>query len=186
MPCFFSTLPFSFLSFILFNLILYFCFYSPTSACGHTDETPRWEGKARRRNASAPLLFLFLLVAHVCGPPSGGGRATEAHLQTQLPFKQMFARTHTCTHGHTHAYTAVKSKPIMSHLFLTSSQSDQVDRRPGGGGSASLWPFSHTCSGTQTLLNLGSCRFFLPPTLILLPCLLTPSIFIIPLFPPFF
>lgn len=121
---FFPTLPFSFLSFILFNLILYFCFYSPTPACGHTDETPRWEGR---------LLFLFLLVAHVRGPPSGGGRATEAHLQTQLPLEQMFARTHTHTHGHTHAHTAVKSKPIMSHLFLTSSQSDQVDRRPRGG-----------------------------------------------------
>lgn len=54
-------------------------------------------GEAGRRNASAPLLFLFLLVAHVRGPPSGGGRTTEAHLQAQLPFKQMFARTGTRT-----------------------------------------------------------------------------------------
>lgn len=95
-------------------------------------------------------------------------------------------QTDVCTHRHMHACTAVKSKPIMSHLFLTSSQSDQrLTVGQGGSGSASLWPFSHTCSGTKTLFNLGSCHFFLPPTLILLPCLLTPSIFIIPLFPSF-
>lgn len=134
-------------------------------------------------------LFYSSSWSHTCAghPRVAGVQRKRICKHSCLSNRCLHARTHTHTHRHMHAYTAVKSKPITSHLFLTSSQSDQrLTVGQGGSGSASLWPFSHTCGGTQTLFNLGSCRFFLPPTLILLPCLLTPSIFIIPLSPSFF
>lgn len=116
----------------------------------HVDTPMRY---LRRREAIKmhPLLFYSPCSRwHTCA--LGGGGATEAHLQAQLPFKHMFACTHT------HMHKAVNRRPLISHLFLTSSQLDR-DHQPLGEWLGVTPAAAHTHAHTLVIFILASVSF---------------------------
>lgn len=156
LPCFFSN-PHIFL--FSHSLIISCLVFISLFLCTHLSmRTHQGDvsvgGGGGRRNASAPLSFPFLSVAHVRGMVGGGG-ATEVHLQTQLPFKQMFACIHT--HSQSGQQTA-NNKPSFSDVQPIGSE---VDHRPLGERLGVTPPvaYTHTHTHTFVIFILASVSF---------------------------
>lgn len=129
------------------------------------------------RNASAPLLFPFLGGTRAQGAGwwgcNGSAFANTAAFQTDV-----------CMH--THIHKVVNRRPIISHLFLTSSQ---LDWRLIIGHWGDLLGVTPAAAHTHMHIHLSFsswllCHFILQPTFIFLPFLFTSSslFFFFPLF----
>lgn len=142
----------------------------------HADAPTRRLGgrEGGHRNASAPLLFSL---------PPGGTRARDGGWRgcNGSAFANTAAfQTDVCTHAHTHTHIhkAVNRRPIISHLFLTCSQSDRrltIGHWGSGWASHLQW---HTHAHTFVIFILASVSFH-PATHFHLPlCFFFPSFLI--------
>lgn len=124
------------------NLILYFCFYSPTSACGHTDETPRGEGR-RAVEMHRPLFY-----SSSAGHPRVAQRKRICK-HSCLSNRCLHARSHTQAHARLNSgQKLANNEPSFSDVEPIRSK---VDRQPKG-FYVTVAIYSHLQRHTNTFL----------------------------------